>query len=553
MCGALEECFQRRVSVVVSHLVTGVWRTVQDKKMMSMDTMEMEMDMDAGPSVPFKPQTPLEDPLPEGLDEHGFDNDLVVIGGGSGGLACAKAAADYYKIVTVFDYVKPSPQGTTWGLGGTCVNVGCIPKKLMHIGAMNGEAAVDAASFGWEGIGEGHHNWQKMVDNVQAHITSLNESYKVQLRQKFVTYINALAHFVDPHTVEYTIDGKTKRLTSRRFVIATGGRPRFPNIPGAREFGISSDDLFSMSKPPGKSCVVGASYVALECAGFINGLGHDVTVFMRSIPLRGFDQDCAGRIVDFMEATGTKFNRGAEPSRLEKDEHGQIRVFWNSKDGSEESEIFDTVFFAIGRDADTSGLGLEAAGVEASPRTGKFKVNEWEQTNVPHIFAIGDVLEGRMELTPVAIQAGKLLAGRLYNAQAQELMDYDLVPTTVFTPIEYGSCGLSEEDAKHRLGEDSVSVFRKIGTPLEWTIVEHRQKNAVYMKIVCDKSQNDKVVGFHVLAPNAGEITQGFALGLRLGATKKDFDRLVGIHPTTAELLTNLQADVDPNAGGCST
>ena len=226
--------------------------------------------------------------------------------------------------------------------------------------------------------------------------------------------------------------------------MACGGRPSYPDIPGAKEFGITSDDIFSLKKPPGKTLVVGASYVALECAGFLTALGFETSVMVRSIFLRGFDQDMANLIGKHMELHGTKFIRGSTPSKLEQD-GDKITVTWDSADG-EKQEQFDTVLFAIGRYATTDKLDLNAAGLKVE-KNGKFIVNPHEQTNVPHIYAIGDVQFGRLELTPSAIKAGALLAKRLYGSST-ELMDYNLVPTTVFTPLEYGTIGLTEEAAK---------------------------------------------------------------------------------------------------------
>jgi pyruvate/2-oxoglutarate dehydrogenase complex dihydrolipoamide dehydrogenase (E3) component len=238
-----------------------------------------------------------------------YQYDLIVIGGGSGGLACSKEAALLGAKTVCLDYVKPSWQGTTWGLGGTCVNVGCIPKKLMHQAALLGEGLKDAKSYGWNVPGDITHDWAAMVGAVQDHIASLNFGYRVALREKGVVFENSLGSFVDSHTIQ-CVDkkGKTKTITGRRIVIAVGGRPKPLDIPGG-ELAISSDDLFSLSAAPGKSLVIGASYVALECAGFLVGLGYDVTVLVRSILLRGFDQQCAELIGAYMVAHGTKLVR----------------------------------------------------------------------------------------------------------------------------------------------------------------------------------------------------------------------------------------------------
>mmetsp|Transcript_32649 Transcript_32649/g.53988 ORF Transcript_32649/g.53988 Transcript_32649/m.53988 type:complete len:490 (+) Transcript_32649:168-1637(+) len=470
--------------------------------------------------------------------------DLLVIGGGSGGLACSKEAASLGKTVAVCDFVKPSPIGTTWKLGGTCVNVGCIPKKLMHQAALLGEGMKDAESFGWEGPMK-THKWETMVQNVNEHIHSLNFGYRSELMEKGIKYYNSYAQFLDKHTVEATDKkGKVTKITADNFVIATGGRPKYPEIPGAKEHCITSDDVFWMKKPPGKTLVVGASYVALECAGFIHGVGYDTTVMMRSIPLRGFDQQMAMQVKNYMQEHGINFIDGAVPTAVEETASGMKKVTWQLKDGSCSSSEFDTVLLAIGRSVCTNEIGLERTGVTVSSN-GKIPTLN-EQTNVPHIYAIGDIIDGEKlvppsattELTPVAIQAGKLLAHRLYGGKAT-LMDYSKVATTVYTPLEYGAIGLSEEDAIKVYGENNIEVFHSYFKPLEWTL-PHRGDNACYAKLVCHITDSMRVVGFHVCGPNAGEMTQGFAVAMKCGATKADFDSTVGIHPTTAEEFTVL-------------
>ncbi|KAJ9522967.1 hypothetical protein QJQ45_023766 [Haematococcus lacustris] len=495
--------------------------------------------------------TPEEQPAGNGVAhvETSYDYDLIVIGGGSGGLACAKEAAELGKKVALLDFVVPSPQGSSWGLGGTCVNVGCIPKKLMHQASILGESFSDAKAYGWA-VPEGGipHKWETMVGAIQDHIGSLNWGYKVQLRDKKVEYINGLGKLLDAHTVEATKRNKSKQvMTAETIVIAVGGRPRYLDVPGDKELCITSDDLFSLPTPPGKTLLVGASYTALESAGFLNALGYTVHVMVRSVFLRGFDQEMVESIVSYMEKRGVVFIRTCTPTAFERSENGKIKVTYRHLGaGFDADQEYDTVVLAVGRDACTKTMGLETAGVVYNLKTGKIPVTVDERTNVPNIYAIGDVLENRQELTPVAIKAGRRLAQRLY-AGGTQLMDYNSVPTTVFTPLEYGSVGLTEEEALERYGEDNVEVYMSHLKPLEWTVnhEEHngnpvRGDNEVYCKLITHLADNERVLGVHYLGPNAGEIVQGLAIAVKAGVTKSQFDDCIGIHPTVAEEFTQL-------------
>lgn len=487
-----------------------------------------------------------------------YDFDLIVIGGGSGGLACSKEAASLGKKVMVLDFVVPTPKGTTWGLGGTCVNVGCIPKKLMHQTALLGTALQDAPKFGWEVDERVKHNWETMKSAINDYIGSLNWGYRVALRDKSVNYANAYAEFVEPHKIKATTKrGKETFYTGAKFVLATGERPRYLGIPGDKEYCITSDDLFSLPYCPGKTLVIGASYVALECGGFLAGLGLDVTVMVRSILLRGFDQDMANRAGEHMEGHGVKFIRKFVPTKIEELEAGTPGKLKVTAKSTESDEIiegeYNTVLIAVGRDACTDKIGLENTGVKVNPKNGKIPVNDEEQTNVPHIYAIGDILEGKLELTPVAIQAGKLLARRLF-AGSKLKCDYINVPTTVFTPLEYGACGLSEDRAVELYGQENLEVFHTLFWPLEYTVA-NRDNNKCYGKIICNKLDSDRVIGFHYLGPNAGEVTQGFSVAMKCGVTKEQLDSTVGIHPTCAEIFTTLEVSKssgkDVTQAGC--
>uniref|UniRef100_F6RCG4 Thioredoxin reductase 3 n=1 Tax=Ornithorhynchus anatinus TaxID=9258 RepID=F6RCG4_ORNAN len=467
-----------------------------------------------------------------------YEYDLIVIGGGSGGLACSKEAATLGKKVMVLDFVVPSPVGTSWGLGGTCVNVGCIPKKLMHQAALLGQALQDSRKFGWEYEQQVKHNWKTMTEAIQNYIGSLNWGYRVTLREKAVTYSNSFGEFVDHHKIKATNrKGQETFHTASKFVIATGERPRYLGIPGDKEYCITSDDLFSLPYCPGKTLVVGASYVALECAGFLAGIGLDVTVMVRSILLRGFDQEMAEKVGAYMELHGVKFIRKFVPfliEQLEEGAPGKLKMTARSTEGeSIIEEEFNTILIAVGRDACTKKIGLEKIGVKVNEKNGKIPVSDEEQTNVPYVYAIGDILEGKLELTPVAIQAGKLLARRLFGGYSEKC-DYINVPTTVFTPLEYGCCGMSEEKAIEQHKKDNLEIYHTLFWPLEWTVAE-RDNNTCYAKIICNKLDNDRVIGFHVLGPNAGEVTQGFAAAMKCGLTKQLLDDTIGIHPTCGE------------------
>ncbi|KAL7486281.1 hypothetical protein ACHAW6_011874 [Cyclotella cf. meneghiniana] len=505
--------------------------------------------------------------VPDGhVPDHPYEYDLVVIGGGSGGLAASKEAASLGARVAVLDYVKPSPAGSTWGLGGTCVNVGCIPKKLMHHAAnLNVYRKIDAPHFGvgvsksqfeeWMGFSqdvhdeEEKHNWEILKTNVQNHIRGLNFKYRVDLREKNVTYLNMLGKFLDSHTIE-TVDKKGNKgtITSSRFLIAVGGRPTPLSCEGA-ELAISSDDIFSLDRDPGHVLCVGASYISLECAGFLRGIGKEVTVAVRSILLRGFDRECADMIGEYMKSEGIVFKEEVVPIKLVKMEGGKIAVTFSNGDQDE----YDTVLVAIGRTGDTQKLGLDNVGIDVNPTNAKIPA-KLEQTAVPNIYVIGDVMDGCPELTPVAIHAGRLLSRRLFGGSPSSIMDYRNVCTTVFTPIEYGTVGYSEEDAKQEYGEEHVEVYHKYFIPLEWSLSHSRSEHQGFCKAIVYKTTR-KLLGLHYLGPNAGEVLQGFGTAMKLGCTFDDIIGTVGIHPTTAEEFTTLsitkESGADAKASGC--
>lgn len=488
----------------------------------------------------------------------GYDYDLIVMGGGSGGIACAKEAGVYNKKVAVLDYVTPTPHGTKWGLGGTCVNVGCIPKKLMHASSLLREAITDSKSYGWEVPETIPFSWETMAKNVHVYIRSLNFGHRVQLNDNKIDYYNAKGFFVDNHTIRAT-DKKDKErvFTGEHIVIATGGRPKYPDIPGAREYCITSDDLFWLKKSPGKTLVVGASYVALECAGFLTGCELDTTVMIRSIPLRGFDQQMAGLIVAHMADHGTRVLQRCVPTKVEKEHCGRLKVTWQDVDGQYHHDKFDTVLFAVGRTPETHNIGLNNTDVKVDENTGEILCDQPGQdpdkSTADNIYAIGDIAKGRPELTPVAAKSGKLLTHRLFSP-SKKAMDYNCVATAVFTPLEYGCIGLSEEDAIVKHGVNRIEVYHAYHRPLEFAI-PGRNAEQCYIKVIAHKTPPHKILGFHYLGPNAGEITQGFSLAFKCGVTMEHLHNTVGIHPTVAEEIVKLHitksSGEDPHITGC--
>lgn len=473
------------------------------------------------------------------VEKNESEFDLFVIGGGSGGLAASKEAAVLGAKVGLADYVVPTPVGTKWGLGGTCVNVGCIPKKLMHFAGLSYEGLDDFEKFGYPEKIEKKHVWEVMVKSIQQYIKKLNFGYKAELRSKDVKYYNAFATLIDNNTISLKDDkGKEEIIKAKTILISTGGRPNYLDVPGSKEFCITSDDIFSLKKAPGKTLVVGASYIALECGGFLNALGYETHIMVRSILLRGFDQDMATRIGDYMQKRGTRFIHKSIPTRFTKSQSGRILVEYD-QENEIKTEEYDTVLLAIGRFIDSKLIGADKIGLSVA-KSGKYIVNEEDQTNIPNIYSIGDCSEGRPELTPPAIMAGKLFSRRLMKSNGK-IMNYKNIATTVFTPLEFGTVGYTEDDALKHFGEDKIVVYHSEFVPLEWNFNLMRGETS-YLKIVVNKQDNDKVVGFHILSPHAGEIVQGIAVAMNIGLTKEHLDNTVGIHPTIAEEFTTVKA-----------
>uniref|UniRef100_A0A8R1HZP8 Thioredoxin-disulfide reductase n=1 Tax=Caenorhabditis japonica TaxID=281687 RepID=A0A8R1HZP8_CAEJA len=480
--------------------------------------------------------------------------DLIVIGGGSGGLSCSKRAADLGAKVALIDGVEPTPHGTTWGIGGTCVNVGCIPKKLMHQAALVGKELKTAEAYGWNGINQSAitHDWNVLVQNVNDRIKGNNWVYKVQLNQKKVKYFKAFAEFVDKTTIVVTSADKKKTetvLTASKIVISTGLRPRYPECVG-RELGITSDDLFSLPKAPGKTLIVGAGYVALECAGLLAGIKQEVEVLIRSRPLKEFDQDCVKLVMEHLKSTGVKVREGSEVAKVEAVGEKKRVTFT----GSGHVEEYDTVIWATGRSPKMASLKLSAANVKLEEQSGKILADEHDRTSTEGIYAIGDVVKGRQELTPLAIQSGKLLADRLFD-NSKQTVRFDGIATTVFTPLELSTVGLTEEEAVKKFGSDAIEVYHSHFTPFEFVVPQNKDGEFCYVKAVCLREAPQKVLGLHFVGPNAAEVMQGFAVAFRVGITYSDLELTVAIHPCSAEEFIKLnitkRSGKDPKPQGC--
>jgi glutathione reductase (NADPH) len=437
-----------------------------------------------------------------------YDFDLFVIGGGSAGVRCARISAQHGARVAV-------AEERFWG--GTCVNVGCVPKKIMVNAAEYGMWAEDARAFGWD-ISVGGHDWAKLAVARDAEVGRLSGIYDKLLAGVGVTRFDARATFLDAHT----LDVGGQRVTAERIVIATGGRATRLDIPGA-EHGLISDDLFTLKALPKRVVVLGSGYIALEFACLLRGLGAEVDVIYRaSLPLRGFDSDIREALAEAMVAQGIRLNPNVSPSRIAR-VGGQVIV----SAGDSFFREADAVFFCTGRSPNTQGLGLEAAGVTMTAG-GAVVVDDDHATSQPHIFAMGDVID-RVNLTPMATAVGHALADTLFGNKPRRA-SYDNVPTAVFTSPPIGTVGLSEEAAA-KLGPVDVYVSRF--TPMRHTISKRDGRKSLMKLVVCQNTQ--KVLGAHMLGEDSAEIMQGVGIAVVMGATKQDFDRTIGIPPTAAE------------------
>jgi glutathione reductase (NADPH) len=445
----------------------------------------------------------------------GCDYDLFVIGGGSAGVRLARIAAGHGARVAV-------AEERFWG--GTCVNVGCVPKKIMVNAAEYGMWAGDAAAFGWR-IDNHGHDWGVLAAARDAEVARLSTIYTRMLQGAGCTAFDARATLLDAKTIE--VGGQ--RITAERIVIATGGRATRLDIPGA-ELGLISDDLFTLKALPRRVAILGSGYIALEFACLLRGLGAEVEVIYRAdLPLRGFDQDVRLAVVEALAAQGIRLTSGTQATRLARMGDGAILASL-SNDFTREA---DAVFFCTGREPNTQGLGLQTAGVALAPN-GAVIVDAEHRSSVPHIYAIGDVVD-RLNLTPMATAVGHALADSLFGNRPRRA-SYENVPTAVFTSPPIGTVGLTEAAAAAR---GPVDVYVARFTPMRHTI-SRREGRKTLMKLIVDQA-SQKILGAHMLGEDAAEIMQGIGIALAMGATKQDFDRTIGIHPTAAEEFVTLR------------
>ena len=443
--------------------------------------------------------------------------DLVVVGGGSGGLAAAQRAAEHGARVALIESGR---------LGGTCVNRGCVPKKIMWHAAELARQLGDSREYGFKLSLKGH-DWPELVRRRENYIRRLNGIYARNLERKGIETVAGHAAFCGPRAL--AVNGEEYR--GGRVLVAAGGEPVVPDIPGA-ELGITSDDFFELERRPRLAAVVGAGYIAVELAGILRGLGSDVTLHLRrNSVLRRFDEILQRACLEGLADSGVRIVTDFVPAGVTRG-RGGLHL---ESSPDRRSGPFDALLWAVGRRPLTRGLGLAAAGVDCGPR-GAIRVDQWQETSAAGVFALGDVT-GHHELTPVAIAAGRRWADRQFGGMAGRRMDYRNIPTVVFAHPPLGSVGLGEEEARAEHG-DSVRCYRSEFVPLYYGIAAHKPKSRMKLVTV---GKEDRVVGCHLAGPGTDEMLQGFAVAVRMGARKADLDDTVAIHPTAAEELVTMR------------
>lgn len=443
--------------------------------------------------------------------------DYLVIGGGSGGIASANRAAMRGAKVALIEQDR---------LGGTCVNRGCVPKKVMWYAAQIADTVAIAPDYGFTLSGTVKFDWSKLVAQREHYIARLNTLYAEGLAKNKVTFISGHAKFVDDATVQVG----DKQYSAKHILIATGGQPTWPDIPGA-ELGIDSDGFFALQQQPKKVVVVGSGYTAIEVAGVLQALGTEVILLVRGDSvLKQFDADISHRLLQHLRTQGVDVQLQTQPTKITKE--NTLTVYCDKQ----QITGVDALIWAIGRTPNIADLNLEAVHVKLTDK-GYIAVDAAQQTSNKHIYAVGDVT-GKIELTPVAIAAGRRLSERLFNHQHGNELDYNNVPTVVFSHPPIGTIGLTEKEAREKFGTDKVKIYHSEFNPMYYGLSEHKIKT--FMKLVCVDDE-ERIVGLHLIGRDADEILQGFAVAVKMGATKKDFDNTVAIHPTSAEEFVTMR------------
>ncbi|EMT68452.1 Glutathione reductase [Fusarium odoratissimum] len=463
------------------------------------------------------------------------ETDYLVIGGGSGGLASARMASSKFGVkATIVENKR---------LGGTCVNVGCVPKKVTYNAAALAEAIHDAKAYGFSVEQTAPFDWSSFKTKRDAYIKRLNGIYERNLNNDKVDYLHGWARLVSKNQAEVTLDDNSKVLVNaKKILVAVGGKPTIPpEIPGA-EYGTNSDGFFDISTQPKKVAIVGAGYIAVEFAGMFNALGTETHLFIRyDTFLRNFDPMIQESVTKEYERLGVKLHKRSQASKVEKDSNGKLTITYKDDQGNESvvSDV-DNLIWAIGRTPETKDIGLEEAGVKLGEK-GHILVDEYQNTAVDNIYALGDVT-GEVELTPVAIAAGRRLAHRLFGGPefANLKLDYNNVPSVVFSHPEVGSIGLTEPQAIEKYGKDNIKVYKTSFTAMYYAMMEPEQKGPTNYKLIV-AGPEEKVIGLHIMGLGSGEMLQGFGVAVKMGATKADFDSCVAIHPTSAEELVTLK------------
>ncbi|OJF91908.1 glutathione-disulfide reductase [Alkalibacterium sp. 20] len=449
-----------------------------------------------------------------------YDYDYLVIGGGSGGIASANRAAMHGARVALIEEDQ---------LGGTCVNLGCVPKKVMwYVAEMMESIHSYATDYGIELEHEPVFNYKKMMDNREKYISFLHKAYKKGLDSNNITLIKGRATFIDDSTVEVA----GQEITASHILIATGGKPKRLSIPGG-DLGIVSDDVFRLEELPKSIAVIGGGYIGVEMSGIFNALGVETHLFVRKpAPLYNFDSIICEGFQAISASEGRHIHVNKKVIRVEQKDSKILCLHF--EDGT--THETEQVLWATGRVPNTKGLNLEAAGVNLYPG-GYVEVDRFQNTTGDNIYSVGDVT-GRAELTPVAIAAGRYLSERVFNDKKDEYLDYNNIPTVIFTHPPIGTVGMTEEQVRDEYPEEAIKIYKTEFTSMHSSITDNRQK--MYMKLVC-VGRNEKVVGLHGIGKGMDELLQGFTVAIQMGATKKDFDRTIAIHPTAAEEFVTMK------------